>query len=181
MQGLVGRVTDRRLITYGVNPQAQVRAENAIEGGAPLFDVVFRGAEMDAASPVCTCPWPGRITWRMPWPPRPWRASWTPRTRRSRRAWRVLGVKRRFTKAGVERRPHRRRLWAPSGRDRRGPEGPRGRSPRQGIAVIQPHRYTRLRDLMEEVSTSLTDADTAFIADIYPAGEAPSRGLRATR
>ena len=45
------------------------------------------------------------------------------------------------------------------------------------IAVVQPHRYTRLRDLMDEFSTCLSDADAVFVADVYPAGEAPIEGV----
>ena len=42
---------------------------------------------------------------------------------------------------------------------------------------MQPHRYTRLRDLLEEFSTSFSDADQVIIADVYPAGEAPLEGV----
>jgi UDP-N-acetylmuramate--alanine ligase len=45
------------------------------------------------------------------------------------------------------------------------------------IAVVQPHRYTRLRDLMEEFSTCFSDADAVIVADVYPAGEAPIEGV----
>ena len=45
------------------------------------------------------------------------------------------------------------------------------------IAVMQPHRFTRLRDLMEEFSTSFSDADVVIVADVYPAGEAPIEGV----
>ena len=38
------------------------------------------------------------------------------------------------------------------------------------IAVVQPHRYTRLRDLMTEFSTCFSDADTVIVADVYTAG-----------
>ena len=41
------------------------------------------------------------------------------------------------------------------------------------IAVVQPHRFTRLRDLMEEFSTCFSDADAVFVADVYAAGETP--------
>jgi UDP-N-acetylmuramate--alanine ligase len=45
------------------------------------------------------------------------------------------------------------------------------------IAVVQPHRYTRLRDLMEEFSTCFSDADAVIVADVYPAGETPIEGV----
>lgn len=45
------------------------------------------------------------------------------------------------------------------------------------IAVVQPHRYTRLRDLMEEFSTCFSDADAVIVADVYAAGEEPLDGI----
>jgi UDP-N-acetylmuramate--alanine ligase len=45
------------------------------------------------------------------------------------------------------------------------------------IAVMQPHRYTRLASLREEFATCFTDADTVLIADVYAAGEAPIEGV----
>src|SRR5690606_778366 len=45
------------------------------------------------------------------------------------------------------------------------------------IAVVQPHRYTRLRDLMDDFSTSFSDADAVIVADVYAAGEEPLEGV----
>jgi UDP-N-acetylmuramate--alanine ligase len=45
------------------------------------------------------------------------------------------------------------------------------------IAIVQPHRFTRLRDLMSEFSACFNDADTVIVADVYPAGEAPIEGV----
>ncbi|MDE3177613.1 MAG: UDP-N-acetylmuramate--L-alanine ligase, partial [Pseudomonadota bacterium] len=45
------------------------------------------------------------------------------------------------------------------------------------IAVVQPHRYTRLRDLFGEFCRCFNDADTVIVADVYPAGEAPIPGI----
>src|ERR1700748_795488 len=45
------------------------------------------------------------------------------------------------------------------------------------IAVVQPHRYTRLQSLFEEFCTCFNDADTVIVADVYPAGEAPIPGV----
>ena len=45
------------------------------------------------------------------------------------------------------------------------------------IAVVQPHRFTRLRDLMEDFSTCFSDADSVIVADVYPAGEQPIDGI----
>jgi UDP-N-acetylmuramate--alanine ligase len=44
------------------------------------------------------------------------------------------------------------------------------------IAVVQPHRYTRLKSLFEEFCTCFNDADTVLVADVYPAGEQPIEG-----
>ena len=47
------------------------------------------------------------------------------------------------------------------------------------IAVVQPHRYTRLHDLYEQFSTCFNDADIVAVADVYSAGEAPMQGIDA--
>ena len=45
------------------------------------------------------------------------------------------------------------------------------------IAIVQPHRYTRLQNLFEGFSTCFNDADAVVITDVYPAGEAPIPGI----
>jgi UDP-N-acetylmuramate--alanine ligase len=45
------------------------------------------------------------------------------------------------------------------------------------VAVVQPHRYTRLQSLFEEFSNCFNDADAVVVADVYPAGEAPIPGV----
>ena len=52
-------------------------------------------------------------------------------------------------------------------------EGARGRV----IAVVQPHRFTRLRDHMEDFQGAFNDADVVYAAPVYPAGEAPLAGI----
>ena len=47
----------------------------------------------------------------------------------------------------------------------------------QVIAVVQPHRYTRLQSLFEPFSTCFNDADAVIVAEVYPAGEAPIEGV----
>ena len=54
-------------------------------------------------------------------------------------------------------------------------EGVRGRV----IAVAQPHRFTRLRDLMDDFQTAFNDADMVYVAPVYAAGEAPIEGVDA--
>jgi UDP-N-acetylmuramate--alanine ligase len=90
------------------------------------------------------------------------------------------GVKRRFTKVGevdgasviddYGHHPVEIRAVLAAAR-----EGCRGRV----IAVVQPHRFTRLRDLMGEFQTAFNDADMVYVAPVYPAGEAPIEGVDA--
>ena len=47
------------------------------------------------------------------------------------------------------------------------------------LAVVQPHRYTRLRDLFKDFSTCFNDADVVAVSDVYAAGEAPIDGISA--
>ncbi|MCA8887128.1 MAG: UDP-N-acetylmuramate--L-alanine ligase, partial [Hyphomonadaceae bacterium] len=47
------------------------------------------------------------------------------------------------------------------------------------LAVVQPHRYTRLRDLFKDFSTCFNDADIVAVADVYAAGETPIDGISA--
>ena len=48
---------------------------------------------------------------------------------------------------------------------------------RDVIAVVQPHRFTRLHSLFDEFCTCMNDAGTVLVADVYPAGEAPIEGV----
>jgi UDP-N-acetylmuramate--alanine ligase len=90
------------------------------------------------------------------------------------------GVKRRFTKVGdvngvaviddYGHHPVEIRAVLAAAR-----EGVRGRV----LAVVQPHRYTRLRDLMEEFQTAFNDADAVYVTPVYAAGEAPIDGVSA--
>jgi len=50
---------------------------------------------------------------------------------------------------------------------------------RRVIALFQPHRYSRVKDLFEEFLTAFYDADLLFVTEIYPAGEEPVEGVNA--
>jgi UDP-N-acetylmuramate--alanine ligase len=52
-------------------------------------------------------------------------------------------------------------------------EGAQGRV----IAVMQPHRYTRLQALMDDFQNAFNDADVVFVTPVYPAGEEPIDGV----
>ncbi len=181
VQALVGRVTDRRLITYGTNPQADVRAENiSFEGGGSKFDIVFRSrGKPDSRIDGVRLPMPGvhnvlnsvaaAIVAR--------KVGAADEAIRKGFA-KFAGVKRRFTKVGewngvtiIDDYGHHPVEIAAVLRAARGVT--RGRI----IAVVQPHRYTRLRDLMDQFCSCLNEADVAFVTDVYAAGEAPIEGV----
>jgi UDP-N-acetylmuramate--alanine ligase len=48
---------------------------------------------------------------------------------------------------------------------------------RDVVAVVQPHRYSRLQSLFNEFCTCMNDAGTVIVADVYAAGEAPIAGV----
>ena len=185
VQRLVASIDNRRLVTYGLNPQAMVRAENCKMGpDGCRFDVVIQGRGMAALDE------PIRIEGlHLPM------AGWhnVSNALAAIAVARELdvsdeaiktglagfgGVKRRFTTTGVVKGVrivddyghHPVEIAAVLKAARQVTEG-------KVVAVMQPHRYTRLRDLMEEFSTSFSDADTVLIADVYPAGEAPIEGV----
>ena len=95
---------------------------------------------------------------------------------------RFSGVKRRFTRVGeIDGAAIVDDYAAPSGRDPLGAVGGtrRGRGGRV-IAVVQPHRYTRLHNLMEDFQNAFNDADVVFVAPVYAAGEEPIEGVDAS-
>ena len=185
VQALIGRVTDRRVVTYGFSPQADVRAVDTawLEDGGAIFDVVIRAKTARASRRLArVAPADARPAQRARtrWPPSPWPASWASPTRPIRRSAGRL-----------------RRRQAPLHHDRRRSTASRiiddyghhpveiaavlrtARAATAGrvIAVVQPHRYTRLRDLFEEFCTCFNDADTVIVAAVYAAGEAPIEGV----
>ncbi len=182
VQALAARIDNRRLIPYGASPQAEVRCTN-IEFGpeGAVFDVVF--------SPTGTEP----FTWEKLKLPMTGNHNVSNATAAIALA-RELGVgedairkglgsfggvKRRFTTTGVvngirviDDYGHHPVEIAAVLKAARQVVG-QGRV----IAVVQPHRYTRLRDLMNEFSSCFHDADTVIVADVYSAGEQPIEGV----
>lgn len=181
VQALVGRVTDRRLITYGINPQADVRAENiTFEGGGSKFDIIFRSrGKPDSRIDGVKLPMPGvhNVLNSVA------AAIVARKVGASDEAIRkglskFAGVKRRFTKVGdwngvaiIDDYGHHPVEIAAVLRAARNVT--RGKI----IAVVQPHRYTRLRDLMDQFCSCLNEADVAFVTDVYAAGESPIDGV----
>ncbi|MFP5296462.1 MAG: UDP-N-acetylmuramate--L-alanine ligase [Alphaproteobacteria bacterium] len=185
VQRLVASIDNRRLVTYGLNPQAMVRAENCdMRPDGARFDVVIQQQGLAALDE------PIRIT-GLHLPMAGWHnvsnalaaiavARELDVSDEAIRAGLAGfgGVKRRFTTTGVvdgvrivdDYGHHPVEIAAVLKAARQVAEG-------RVIAVVQPHRYTRLRDLMEEFSTCFSDADAVIVADVYPAGEAPIEGV----
>jgi len=181
VQALVGRVTDRRLITYGVNPQADVRAANIRhEDGVSVYDIIFRerGRELSRIENV-RLPMPGNhnVLNSLPAAIVAKRLGATDAQIKSGLS-KFAGVKRRFTAAGEwkgvhiidDYGHHPAEIAAVLRAARNIAKG-------KVIAVVQPHRYTRLRDLFDEFCACMNEADVALIADVYAAGEAPIEGF----
>ena len=180
VQKVIARVRDRRVITYGFSAQADWRAEDvraAIEGGN-LFDAVHTDRDGNRRQIAdIALPMPGRhnvqnalaaiaVAVELGCDDDTIRAGFA----------RFGGVRRRFTRVGevagatvIDDYAHHpveiRAVLV------RRPRAARGRV----IAVAQPHRFTRLRDLMGEFQGCFNDADMVFVAPVYPAGERRSR------
>ncbi len=182
VQALAARVEDRRVITYGFNPQAQVRAAHLRSGpDGAVFDLVLQGRRGEE--------------------PEIWKDLVLPmfgdhNVQNAAGALAVAqalgcdelaarsalagfgGVKRRFTRVGEAKgvtviddyghHPVEIAAVLKAGRQAAG-EG-------RVIAVVQPHRYTRLHDLFDEFCTCFNDADSVLVADVYAAGESPIDG-----
>ncbi|WP_269713661.1 UDP-N-acetylmuramate--L-alanine ligase [Caulobacter sp. NIBR2454] len=181
VQALTSRIENRRLVTYGTNPQAEVRVQNITMGpdGAG-FDVIvspLNGEEvryeglrlpmaglhnvLNATAAIAVARELGIDAESI---------------RKGLAAF--GGVKRRFTTVGVangirvidDYGHHPVEIANVLKAARAVTEG-------RVIAVVQPHRYTRLRDLMAEFSSCFNDADVVIVADVYTAGEAPIEGV----
>ncbi|MDE2602056.1 MAG: UDP-N-acetylmuramate--L-alanine ligase [Bradyrhizobium sp.] len=182
VQSLVGRIEDRRIITYGENPQADARLVDLDPaGGGSQFKVVFRNRKSGATHEISDVklPMPGRhnalnataaiaVAHEL---------GLTDDTIRKAMAG-FAGVKRRFTKTGeangitvIDDYGHHPVEIAAVLRAAR--ESGHGKV----VAVVQPHRFTRLQSLFEEFCTCFNDADAVVVADVYPAGEAPIPGI----
>ena len=181
VQGIIPRIRDRRVITYGFSAQADVRGDavTPVPGGN-RFDVVVR--QRDGATrriEGIELPMPGRhnvqnalaavaVALEMGCSDAVVQSGFA----------KFGGVKRRFTKVGevagatiiddYAHHPVEIRAVLSAAR-----EGVKGRV----IAVVQPHRFTRLRDLMDDFQGAFNDADVVYAAPVYPAGEAPIAGV----
>jgi UDP-N-acetylmuramate--alanine ligase len=182
VQTLVGRIEDRRVLTYGENPQADVRlADLDHVDGHSRFSVVFRGRDGGDEHTISNLvlPMPGRHNALNATAAIAVAHELGVSDDLIRKALASFGgVKRRFTRTGewngvtvIDDYGHHPVEIAAVLKAAR--ESSRG----QVIAVVQPHRYTRLHDLFEQFCTCFNDADAVIVADVYAAGEAPIEGV----
>lgn len=182
VQAMIPRVSDRRLITYGLSPQADVRAVNLTPTtNGTGFDVVLTDRKTGDERTIenLVLPMVGQhnvqnalaavaIAFEMG----------IDDEVIARALANFEGVKRRFTKTGEvngvsvidDYGHHPVEISAVLSAARQAAEG-------QVIAVVQPHRYTRLQDLFEDFCTCFNNADTVLVADVYAAGENPIEGV----
>ena len=187
VQALVPSVSDRRVITYGFNPQADVQALNVRTGAeGSTFDMKFAAWLREDGEELIVrdiyLPMPGQhnvqnalvalaIAHEME----------TPVALMKKGLANFSGVKRRFTNVGetngitiIDDYAHHPIEIETVLKTARGVvAGTDGKV----IAVMQPHRYSRLQDLFEEFCKCFNDADVVIVADVYEAGEAPIPGV----
>ena len=180
VQEVAARIENRRLITYGTNPQAAIRAVNV--KGSPdgaAFDVQISGPDgQESVMTGLTLPMAGRHN--------------VLNALAAIGVARELGVDEVAIRAGLAGFAGVRRRFTPTGEalgiriiDDYGHhpveiasvlEACRAVTSGRVVAVVQPHRYSRLRDLFAEFCLCFNDADTVIVADVYAAGEAPIAG-----
>jgi UDP-N-acetylmuramate--alanine ligase len=192
VQAVIGQVRDRKVVTYGFSLQADICGVNvrSAEGGN-TFDVIVRqrgpkDSREDRRIEGVHLPMPGRhnvqnalaaiaVAIEMGCSDEVIRTGFA----------RFGGVRRRFTKVGSvavdggavtiidDYAHHPVEIRAVLAAAREAVAGTTGRV----IAVAQPHRYSRLNDLMDAFQSCFDDADIAYVAPVYPAGEEPIPGV----
>ena len=182
VQALVGEIEDRRVITYGQNPQADVRLVDLQVGdGVNRFSVIIRNKLNQSEIRIADIelPMPGlhnalNATAAI---------AVADQLEISAEAIKsglagFAGVKRRFSRVGV--------VGGITVIDDYGHHpveiasvlmAARESAKRDVIAVVQPHRYSRLHDLFDDFSSCFNDADTVIVAPVYSAGESPIEGI----
>ncbi|MBU0793994.1 MAG: UDP-N-acetylmuramate--L-alanine ligase [Alphaproteobacteria bacterium] len=187
VQAILPRVQDRRIVTYGFSAQADIRGENVrpVPGGN-MFDVQIRERDGSARRIAdITMPMPGRhnvlnamaaigVALQMGIDDATVQTGFA----------NFGGVKRRFTKVGEidvdggkaiiidDYAHHPVEIRAVLAAAREGAKG-------KVVAVVQPHRFSRLNDLMDDFQQSFNDADVVYVSPVYPAGEQPIEGVSA--
>ncbi len=181
VQALVAKIEDRRIITYGRNPQAEVRYRDMrFEGGKSHFTVERRDrvtGETETIEDVAIA-MPGEHNVSNATAAVAVALSIGIDAAAVRKGLAAFGgVKRRFTHTGDwngvaiydDYGHHPVEIAAVLHAARSAASG-------RIVAVVQPHRYSRLKNLFADFCTCFNEADTVIVADVYPAGEAPIEG-----
>jgi len=181
VQDLVGQIEDRRVITYGENPQADVRLIDIdLNGGKSRFKVLIRDRKTgtETVIPDLVMPMPGHHNALNATAAIAVAHELGMSAEAIRKALAGFGgVKRRFTRTGEwngvtifdDYGHHPVEIAAVLRAARASTKG-------QVIAVMQPHRYTRLKALFNDFCTCFNDADAVVVAPVYAAGEQPIPG-----
>jgi UDP-N-acetylmuramate--alanine ligase len=182
VQGMISRVSDRRILTYGFSPQADIRAANVRLGtDGSRYDAVIadRASGAERTVPDLFLPMFGEHNVQNSLAAIAIAEEIGLGDEVVRTAFRNFkGVRRRFTKTGewngitiIDDYGHHPVEIAAVLKAARAIVA--GRL----IAVVQPHRYTRLAHLFDGFCTCFNDADTVLVAEVYPAGEASIEGI----
>jgi UDP-N-acetylmuramate--alanine ligase len=181
VQNIIGRVRDRRIVSYGFSALADVRADNVtpVPGGS-RFDALILGKEGERRSiEGIEVPIPGRHNVQNALAAVAVALELGISDEQIRGGFeRFDGVKRRFTRVGEvdgaaiidDYAHHPTEIRAVLAAAREGAEG-------RVIAVVQPHRYSRLQALMEDFQSAFNDAEVVFVTPVYAAGEEPIDGV----
>jgi UDP-N-acetylmuramate--alanine ligase len=186
VQAIIPKVRDRRVVTYGFSAQADVRGEavTPIPGGNRFTAVLRQRDGSFRRIEGIELPMPGRHNVQNALAAVAVAVEMGVSEDLIRTGFgKFGGVKRRFTKVGevdgvtviddYGHHPVEIRAVLAAAREGVPTEGQGGRV----IAVVQPHRFTRLRDHMEEFQGAFNDADVVYAAPVYPAGEQPIEGV----
>jgi UDP-N-acetylmuramate--alanine ligase len=181
VQNIIGRIRDRRIVTYGFSALADVRADSvsAVPGGSQ-FDAVILGRDGERrVLEGVHVSMPGRHNVQNALAAIAVALELGMSDEAIVRGFdKFDGVKRRFTKVGEadgaiiidDYAHHPTEIRAVLAAAREGAEG-------RVIAVMQPHRYSRLQALMEDFQNAFNDADVVMVTPVYPAGEEPIEGV----
>jgi UDP-N-acetylmuramate--alanine ligase len=186
VQAMIPRVSDRRIVTYGLSPQADIRAVNLVHSAEEVvFDVEVSDRKSKVQSTIkgLAMPMLGEHNVQNALAAIAIACEMDIGESVIRRALASFkGVKRRFTRVGDvggitiidDYGHHPVEIAAVLKTARAAVSSSTGG---KVIAVVQPHRYTRLRDLFEEFCRCFNDADAVIVADVFEAGEEPIEGI----
>ncbi len=182
VQQMIPRLSDRRVITYGFSPQADIRAERLVmDKLGATFEVVVTGRGRNSSRRMgpFRLPMLGQHNVQNALAAVAIAVEMDVDETTMRSAFAAFrGVKRRFTKTGEsggitvidDYGHHPVEIAAVL-------KAARQAGARDVLAVVQPHRYSRLQSLFPEFCTCMNDAGTVIIADVYAAGETPLPGI----